>query len=133
MDYEEVVNGYIIDEDTSKFFDLNGISIKYSDNYILPYFLKAEYAYGKTEYIGQTQNGSPLNVTQKNVYILNLEGGIHILSNPFYLSAGYRFWNRGKSNYEGDYNEKYYWSYLGFGYLYLFYVFNINFKTDIEY
>ncbi|GAB6073669.1 hypothetical protein [Nautilia lithotrophica] len=134
FDYKEFdSNGVYLDGDSSSLGSLNGIGIKYSSKENISYYIKGEYAYGSTDYDGSTWGGTPINVTKKNVYLLNIESGFHIFNNPYYLSFGYRFWNRGKSDYPGDYDEQYYWPYLGFGYFYLFKINKLYLTTDIQY
>ncbi len=111
MNYEEFINSSLLDKDSTYLFDLNGIMVKY---YNVRYFLNMEFAYGKSIYQGKTWNGKDLRLIQKNVSIFNMKGA-YFLNKKFYLLAGYRMWSRGKSDYEGDYNEVYYWSYIGIG------------------
>jgi len=118
MNYEEInSNNRIIDSDKSKFYEMSGVRLKYRGNYFLNYYINFEYIYGKTTYSGATWNNLPLYVTQNNVYILNTSSAIFLFKN-FYLSIGYRKWNRGVSDYSGDYNEIYKWNYIGYGYEY---------------
>jgi hypothetical protein len=118
LDYKEYdSSNHIIDSDKSKFYEMKGIKVKYRGNCLLKYFLNLEFLYGQTIYSGRTMDGTPLYTKQKNVYILNLSSGIFLVNN-FYLSLGYRKWNRGKSNYIGDYDEVYKWKYIGYGYEY---------------
>ena len=134
MDYREFdQNGAYLDGDSCGFGKLNGIGIKYSATKNISYFLKIEYANGKTHYDGSTWGGTPLSLTKKNVYIWNLEGGIKPINNPMYLSIGYRYWNRGKSDYQGDYDEQYYWPYMGIGYFYVVKLNKIFFTSDLAY
>ena len=114
LNYKEYVNGNVIDRDYSSFSDILGVGVKYSDRF---YYLKGEYASGRSTYEGSNTNGDYLKNRQNGVYILNVEGGI---GNYFYLIFGYRKWNRGKSDYVGDYNEVYYWKYWGIKYAYPF-------------
>jgi len=133
MNYKEYENGSFLDGESTDFGDMLGVGIKYSDIYKFKYFLKAEYAYGKTTYDGSTWAGDPLSLRRKNVYLLNFEGGIFPYNKYFYLSIGYRYWNRGKSDYSGDYNEKYYWKYLGIGYNYAIEFNKISIEPELEY
>ena len=133
MDYREISNGYVIDKDQTNYGDLNGIGISYESYRFIPYFINAEYSHGTSKYSGQTQSGQYLETTNKNVYIFNINAGLHIFNNPYYLNFGYRLWNRGKSNYEGDYDEKYYWKYIGFGYKYIVKFSDFILKSDLNY
>jgi len=114
LNYKEYINGNVIDKDYSSFSDILGVGVKYSDRF---YYLKGEYASGKSTYEGSNANGDYLKNRQNGVYILNVEGGI---GNYLYFIFGYREWNRGKSGYVGDYNEVYYWKYWGIKYAYPF-------------
>jgi hypothetical protein len=117
LNYKEYVNGNVIDKDYSHFGNILGLGIKYSDIYIFNYYLKGEISGGKSYYIGEDIGGNPVTAEQNDFYLFNLEAGV---GKYFYFLAGYREWNRGKSNNPGDYDEKYYWSYLGFKYTYKF-------------
>ncbi|ACM92153.1 hypothetical protein NAMH_1021 [Nautilia profundicola AmH] len=134
FDYKEYSSsGVYLDGESSNFGSLNGIGVKYSDRTSLPFYLKGEYAYGSTHYDGSTWGGTPLSLTKDGVYLINLEGGIHPFRNPYYLAFGYRYWNRGKSDYPGDYDEQYYWSYFSFGYFYIFKIRKVFLTTDFQY
>ncbi|MEO1928551.1 MAG: hypothetical protein ABGX26_07685 [Nautiliaceae bacterium] len=111
MNYEEFTNSSLLDKDSTYLFDLNGIRVKY---YNVRYFLNMEFAYGRSVYQGKTWSNKDLRLVQKDVNIFNIKGA-YFLNKKFYLLGGYRRWNRGKSDYEGDYNEIYYWSYIGIG------------------
>jgi len=133
IDYKEYVNSNVIDKDYSNFGDLVGVGIYYISNTRPAKFtIRFEYAGGESTYEGATWAGTPISNTQKNVHILNLEGAVGI--KYFYLTLGYREWNRGKSEYVGDYDEKYYWNYFGIRYDYTF-LFNKNiaFTPQISY
>jgi len=126
--YKEYYAGSVIDRDYNSFGDLNGIGINYIRNYYYSdlYFV-AEAAYGTSIYDGAYQDGTPIKSKQKDVQIYNLRAGIY--SRGYILELGYRFWNRGKSNIEGDYNEQYYWPYISTGVMY-----KIKFSTvSIDY
>lgn len=128
FNYKEYNKGQVIDSESSKFNDLVGINFFYqydiNKNYKLDTLI--EYNRGKTKYKGATWGGSPLKYNEKNVYLFNTNLNIESLwltdvteyaKGDLYLigGIGYRHWNRGKSNYSGDYNEKYYWSYYRIG------------------
>jgi len=111
MDYNEYsTDGAFLDGDSSNFGDLNGLGLKYTYN---DHYLEAEISYGKSKYEGSTWGGDKLYLTKDNVSIINAEGGIYV--NRLNLFVGYRFWNRGKSDYIGDYDEQYYWPFIGVG------------------
>ena len=119
LNYKEYINGDVIDRDYSKYKNLKGIGYKLIQNYYLnnfnfAYGFNIEYASGNTIYDGSTMSGEKLKAKQKNVSILNIKGFLNLDSFQFIL--GYRNWHRGKTNYEGDYEEIYYWPYVGFGY-----------------
>jgi hypothetical protein len=115
LNYKEYINGKVIDRDYNKYGDILGIGIKYYKNSFFDYYLKAEYSGGNSYYKGSSWNGVSLNSKQSGFYLLNLEAGI---GKYFYFFGGYRLWNRGKSHVDGDYNERYYWKYIGFKYSY---------------
>jgi hypothetical protein len=133
LDYNEYVNGKKIDGDSSKFGELVGFGVKYKgDNGIFPFFIKGEIAYGKSDYNGATQNGTPLSVKENNVKIINLQTAFFVYK-PFYVGIGYREWNRGKSDYEGDYDEVYYWGYINAGFdKHIQYNENLSFNLGLE-
>jgi len=111
MDYEEYLNSSLLDKDSTNLFDLNGIRVEVLES---DYFLSSEFAYGKSIYQGKTWSGKDLRLNQKNVTIFSLRSG-YFLNKTLYILGGYRRWNRGKSDYEGDYDEVYYWPYIGVG------------------
>ncbi|QCT94664.1 hypothetical protein FE773_05575 [Caminibacter mediatlanticus TB-2] len=131
LDYKEYVNNQVVDRDYSKFGELVGVGYKYVNFGNLNYGVNIEYAAGKSHYVGGTWSGASLNLTQNNVSILNANifGGFRYLN----FVLGYRSWNRGKSNYEGDYEEVYYWSYFGVRYTSLLKFRNVAFIPEIEY
>jgi len=134
MNYKEYdTNGAYLDGESSHFGELNGIGIKYTSKESLWFYLKGEYAYGSTTYNGATWGGTPVVLNKKDVYLLNFEGGIYPYRNPYYIALGYRYWNRGKSDYPGDYDEQYYWPYLGFGYSYIFKIHKLFLTADFAY
>jgi len=115
LDYKEYVNSQVVDKDYTSFGELNGIGFSYTSNtYPLKFGIKVEFAYGKSTYEGATWSGIPIKNEQNGVYILNTN--INIGNRFFKLSLGYREWNRGISEYVGDYNEVYYWGYFGIGF-----------------
>jgi hypothetical protein len=119
MDYREYQNGVVIDRDYTKLGKMLGIGILYKNNEYsaFRFYIKGEYAAGNSIYDGETWGGTPLNNLQKNTYIYNIEGGVGLHGTYFIL--GYRFWDRGKSDYPGDYDEQYYWPYIGIKYTFV--------------
>jgi hypothetical protein len=128
FNYKEYGNSGVLDSESSKFNDIKGIDFSinqyFNKNKIT---LNLEYNRGETHYNGTTWGGAPLSLTRNNAYLYNT----NLIFNYFifndktdfgegnlYLSGGfgYRYWNRGKSDYSGDYNEKYKWSYYLIGF-----------------
>jgi hypothetical protein len=130
LNYKEYVNGHLIDKDYSSFSDILGLGIKYSNHYFFNYYLKGEISGGDSYYNGADWSGMPIKYKQNGFYLLNLEAGF---GRYFYFFAGYREWNRGKSNNSGDYDEKYYWGYVGLKYVYKFYFNNFSFYPEAGY
>lgn len=126
-------SGKFLDGESSSYSDMKGIGIRYEAKERFYYFLKGEYVYGSTVYDGATWDGTPLSEKTNNVYIYNLQAGLYPFKNPYYISLGYRFWNRGKSDDPGDYDEEYYWKYISSGLNYKFNVSGIVFTADVEY
>ena len=123
FDYKEYQNSSVIDQEDSSFSDLTGINFSLSQD-INRFKLKLDFEYNKghTQYTGSTWGGKPLKLTENNSYLYNtrLIGNYALFNDEttlgigkFYLSGGlgYRYWNRGKSDYVGDYDEKYKWKY----------------------
>ncbi len=132
--YEEFDSrGNFVDGDYSDYGELNGIGVKLNSKNGVYYYLKGEFSYGSGTYNGSTWGGVPLIVKKDDVFLLSFEGGFFPYNTPFYISLGYRYWNRGESGYPGDYNEKYYWPYFGVGYHYLLKFGKFYFSTDVGY
>ncbi|MRJ06867.1 MAG: hypothetical protein C6I01_05045 [Epsilonproteobacteria bacterium] len=112
-DYREYQGSNVLDRDYSDWGDLKGFGVRGLWNNLV--YGKLEYAYGDSHYVGATWSGEPLENDQTGTWIFNIEGGVK-LQNGILLGIGYRVWNRGKSNYIGDYDEVYSWSYLQMGY-----------------
>ncbi len=130
--YQEVLGGNVIDKDYSNFGDMYGIGVeyeKYIQNIILSF--NGEYSSGQKIYKGAKQDGTSIKVRVNNSYLYNLNTAVNF--NPYYIKIGYRFWNRGNSNAPGDYNEKYYWTYVAGGLNYRFFVNKMFIKTNIQY
>jgi len=127
FNYKEYQGSQVLDRESSDFFDLPGIDLSlYKDFEKYSIKLDVEYNRGSTNYDGSTWGGTPLHYKEKNSYLWNsklLLGyllGVDDTSlgyGKLYINAGlgYRFWNRGKSNYAGDYNEQYKWGYYLIG------------------
>jgi hypothetical protein len=113
LNYKEYIKGNVIDKDYNNFGDIFGIGVKYSNNKYFYYYIKGEFSNGSSFYDGADWNGNKLKSKQNGFYLFNLETGIGKYLNFF---LGYREWNRGKSNIDGDYDEIYYWSYFGMKY-----------------
>jgi len=126
QNYTEYFNSKVIDKDKNKFFDIKGIGISLKNNLIKYTF---EYAKGIAYYEDDTQI-NPLKIKEKNVYLINT---FLSFGNPFSIDIGFRCWNRGKSEYEGDYNEKYYWPYAGISLTYKFYLNKLIFHPLFSY
>jgi len=123
FNYKEYSGSGVMDEEKSKFNDLKGINLLISqDINKFKLTFNVEYNKGSTKYTDFTWDGTPLQLTENNAYLYNARfiGG-YLLGmdetrlgyGKVYLDGGlgYRFWNRGKSNYAGDYDEKYKWKY----------------------
>jgi hypothetical protein len=127
--YKEYQNSSIIDSESSKYLDMAGIRLD-----IYKYFVNEnriifgiEYSQGETTYNGSTWDGKPLTLQEKNSYIFNsriiyeaflktYEFTSYIEKMYFDLGVGYRYWDRGKSDYAGDYDERYKWPYFIVGF-----------------
>ncbi|MEO1957958.1 MAG: hypothetical protein ABGX23_00225 [Nautiliaceae bacterium] len=131
MDYREYQNGRVLDRDYTDFGELVGIGYRYENSNFYDSFFRIEGAYGGSHYEGATWGGKPIKENQSGVYILNIEGGFGQRGVNFIL--GYRFWNRGKSNSIGDYNEQYYWPYYGVMWRNCFEFRKFSFKPEIAY
>jgi hypothetical protein len=113
FNYKEYFSGVVIDRDYSKNFDILGVGINYFSEGIFDYYLKGEFARGDSFYDGMNSSGEKIQTKQNGFYLANMEFGI---GKYLYFFGGYRVWNRGKSEFNGDYDEIYYWSYIGFKY-----------------
>ncbi|AZV46695.1 hypothetical protein C3L23_05230 [Nautilia sp. PV-1] len=135
VDYREYdSNGAYLDGESNSFGDLNGIGVKYHNAYAnIKYYIKGEYAYGSTTYDGQTWSGTPLTLKKNNAWILNIQAALAPRRSPLYIGVGYRGWDRGYSDYPGDYDEYYYWPYMSFGYSYVFKINKLFVLPEIEY
>jgi len=132
LDYKEYVNSSVIDKDYTEFGDMVGVGIYYqSQTRPFKFTFRFEYAGGESTYEGATWDGTPIKNNQTGVYILNTEAAIG--RKNFFLTLGYREWNRGKSEYVGDYDEKYYWGYFGVRVEHKLYFGNIAFTPQFSY
>jgi hypothetical protein len=124
-EYDSSAN--VLDSRSSSFSDLYGIHIRYTKN-IGKFILNPniEYNRGNTKYNGSTWDGTPLSLTEHNEYLYNInligkynlfEDKTSIGKGKVYMlgGLGYRFDNRGKSDYSGDYDEQYKWAYYMIG------------------
>ncbi len=127
FNYKELSSGKVLDSENSSFGKLPGININFTKK-IGKFILNPNFEYnrGTTHYNGATWGGTPLSLTKHNVYLynLNLIGKYNLFGDKtstkkynLYIMGGlgYRFWNRGKSDYIGDYNEQYKWAYYSLG------------------
>ena len=146
LDYKEYQNEQVLDSETSDFTDLNGLKINLS----IQNFLEANFEYnrGTSYYKGTLWDKTPISATDENVYLINsnilVKQGTGARGLSALMGMGYRYWERGKSKYEGDYYEEYRWPYyfLGFDYrlknyqietaLQLSYQIAINPQLDID-
>jgi len=145
FNYKEYQGSQVLDRESSDLSDLPGIDVTLYKNFDrFNTKLDIEYNRGETEYDGSTWGGTPLNYKEKNVYLLNsrmligylLGEDRTILGNgKLYINGGigYRLWNRGKSNYIGDYNEKYKWGYYLVGFSINEYFNNVDFDLNLYY
>ncbi len=132
LDYKEYQNGAVIDKDYSNGAEILGAGIEYRDNLDKFYYsLKFEGSYGSSTYEGATWDGQPLKNKNHGFYLYNLKADMGV--RYLFLSLGYREWNRGKSSYQGDYDEVYYWGYWGIKYEYPFIAQNFAFIPQISY
>ena len=124
LNYKEYISGKVTDSESGSFDELYGINIKFEKR-IGKFILNSNFEYnrGETTYTGSSWGGNPLSFKNKNVYIYNFNfvnkyslfddntklgiGKLYVLG-----GVGYRFWNRGTSNYNGDYDEQYKWPYF---------------------
>jgi hypothetical protein len=130
LNYKEYENSKVLDKDYSEFGRFVGIGGKYSNKFFLNYYLKAEYAWGYSKYKGGDWSGNAIEDTQKGVYLFDAEVGV---GKGIYLFYGYRMWNRGKSDNEGDYDEVYYWKYGGVKFSYKFILDRVLFDVQAGY
>jgi len=127
FNYKEYISGGVLDSENSSFSDLHGVNIRYIKK-IGKFILNPNFEYneGVTHYNGATWGGVPLYMIENNVYLYNLniickynllEDKVSTKKYNFYVLSGlgYRFWNRGKSNYAYDYKEQYKWPYYLLG------------------
>ena len=145
FNYKEYQNSKVLDSESSDFSDLPGIDFTFERFFNKNKLnLNFEYNKGSTLYRGSTWGGTPLKHRSKNAYLFNSrimfgyflkEDVTDTGKGNFYFTSGigYRFWNRGKSNYEGDYDEKYKWSYYLIGMNARDYFYNFSFAINVFY
>ncbi|NPA11073.1 MAG: hypothetical protein GXO62_02400 [Epsilonproteobacteria bacterium] len=112
--YKEYYNGAVIDKDTNSFGDMFGVGVRAKfgcNNW--KHTLTFEYASGESTYDGATQDGEKIKTNQDGVEIYNFSYETGYRGFPLSAVVGYRLWKRGKSRYEGDYDEDYKWPYIG--------------------
>ena len=130
--YKEYENNKVIDRDYNSWGDILGIGLKYITNYKnANLYIISELAGGNSVYKGAFQNGEPFEAKQNGVGLINLNLGINY--SPYLIEIGYRAWNRGSSNNSGDYDETYYWSFLGIGFQKNWYINKSNIELIAKY
>ena len=125
--YKEYFKNRVIDRDYSSFSDMQGIGFKMKYKLLKA---KLEILTGNAIYDGSTQSGKKLKVKIDNNSLLNL---LLSFGKNINLDLGYRLWNRGKSNFSGDYEEQYYWPYIGVSINYKINSNNLTFIPSIAY
>jgi len=115
MDYREFGDSekVVLDRDYTDPGDLNGVEVTFRTPL---YFIEGALYQGNSHYTGSTWDGQPVSSLQTGVILFNGRIGITPGEGGPYLVAGYRSWWRGTSDSPGDYNEHYYWKYIGLGY-----------------
>ncbi|MEO1941677.1 MAG: hypothetical protein ABGW77_02155 [Campylobacterales bacterium] len=115
MDYQEFGDSekVVLDRDYTDPGDLNGVEIDFRTPF---YFIEGALYQGSSHYTGSTWDGQSVSSLQTGVILFNGRIGVTFPGGGPYFVAGYRSWWRGTSDSPGDYNEHYYWKYLGLGY-----------------
>jgi len=131
--YKEYSGSYVLDRDYSDFKDIKGVGLEFKHSFsFADLYLNGEFSRGESIYDGAYQDGTSIKFRQKGVRIYDVS--MKLQKFIFFLKLGYRFWRRGTSNDEGNYNEDYYWKYWGIGCDYFFLHTNkINIKTIFQY
>jgi len=130
--YKEYKGDYVIDRDDSNFKDIKGIGIELKHTFsFIDVYLNGEFSKGECVYDGAYQDETLVKFKQKDVRIYDIS--VRAQKYVLFLKLGYRFWRRGTSNDEGNYNEDYYWSYFGLGWNYFFNYKKININTIFQY
>ena len=145
FNYVEKENGKFLNSETCSYSKYPGIIFSITEKNEFLYNISIEYNKGETTYIGSTWGGTPLKSISKNSFLYNLSLKIGYL---FYedktnlgtigkvypvIGIGYRFWNRGKSNYIGDYDEEYSWKYFLIGSIFDIDMSIYSFGLNIQY
>jgi len=115
INYKEYMNSQIMDEEQSDFGDITGFKLGYKiDNDRFFFLVNFKYLLGNTYYSGVDWNKNKIYAKENGVYIsqITFRSGYNLISNEmgnFNLigGLGYRFYNRGKSDKAGDYDEQY--------------------------
>jgi len=121
--YEEFSGNSVLDSEKSNFFKIGGVNFRAEFEIKNSFIMGASFegAMGKTTYDGQTQSGKKLNYEHPGVILmqpqlyLKKELPISFYSISPQLGIGYRYWERGKGNFTGDYDETYEWPYWFIG------------------
>jgi hypothetical protein len=128
--YKEYQGSNVLDGDHSSYSDMVGADIdiyQYFDSNRDRLFVGIEYNEGSTTYNGQTWGGKSLTLKENDTFVFNsrliyesylntYEFESYIEKMYFDYGVGYRYWDRGLSNYPGDYREKYKWPYFILGF-----------------
>jgi len=144
FNYVEKENGTFLDSETSSYSKYPGIIFSITQKSKFFYNIGIEYNKGETTYTGATWGGTLLKLTEKNSFLYNVYSKVGYLLyedrtnlgiGKIYpvIGIGYRFWNRGKSDYVGDYDEEYSWKYFLIGSVFDVDMQKYNFGLNIQY
>ena len=144
FNYVEKENGKFLDSETCNYSKYAGIIFSVTKKSDFFYNIGIEYNKGETTYTGSTWGGTPLKLTKENSFLYNIYSKVGYLlyedktnlgTGKIYpvIGIGYRFWNRGKSNYIGDYDEEYSWKYFLIGSIFDIDMKKYSFGLNIQY
>ena len=144
FNYVEKENGKFLDSETCSYSKYPGIILSISQKNESFYNIGIEYNKGETIYTGSTWSGTYLKLTKNNSFLYNIyskigyllyEDKTNLAIGKIYpvIGIGYRFWNRGKSSYIGDYNEEYIWKYFLIGSVFDMNTKNYSIGVNIQY
>ncbi len=119
LDYEEFVNGAVLDKDTGwnngVYFEARTDNEQGFARFLVDYVMT-----NSATYTGALQDGTPLTMSTKEKFLtVEANGGLKALNfgsgtlSP-YLGLGYRDWKRGTDNLP-NYQEDYWWWYVAGG------------------